>query len=191
MVGCPESLAACGARRAGPLMRLEQMKKSGFSIPFHGSLFVPSSTAIPGNFCISFAQGYQWNGIGGAVSPIGPCAQVLKPAMQCEIKGNTNINHGNVSDAAIDGNEAATTLQLTCTGVSSVIAKLSSAVNLRADRNLYSELTVGGKSAQGGVEVFMEKDLPRPVVVKSTLFSNGTVEPGAFSGSTVLTIAPP
>ncbi|MNP46035.1 hypothetical protein D3C76_1400060 [compost metagenome] len=164
---------------------------SGFSIPFQGSLFVPKDSKVSDSFCITFAQGYSYSGAGGVVVPVGTCAQVIKPTMQCEIKGNTNINHGNVSDAAIDGNEAATTLQLTCTGESSVIAKLSSAVNLRADRSLYSKLTVGGKSAQGGVEVFMEKDLPRPVVVKSTLFSSGTVEPGAFSGSTVLTIAPP
>jgi hypothetical protein len=163
----------------------------GFSIPFRGSLFVPKDGRVSDNFCISFASGYRWTGMGGGVGPVGPCAKVTKPALQCEIKGNTTINHGNVSDAAIDSNSAAITIQWACTGMSSVIAKLSSAVNLRADRSLYSKLRIEGKNAEGGVEVFMEEGVPRPITITSTLFSNGIVEPGPFSGSTVLTISPP
>ncbi|MHC2144083.1 MrpH family fimbial adhesin [Pseudomonas sp. 210_17 TE3656] len=170
-----------------------QMK--GFSIPFQGSLFVPKDSRVSDNFCISFAHGYRWPGVGGAIGPVGPCAKVTKPALQCEIKGNTTIDHNNVSDAAIDGNEASVTLQLTCTGTSSVIASASkentSGVKLRADGSLYSKLTIDGKAPANGVPVKVEEGLPTPIFIKSTLSSNGTVEPGPFSGSTVLTISPP
>ncbi|MHC2144552.1 MrpH family fimbial adhesin [Pseudomonas sp. 210_17 TE3656] len=167
----------------------------GFSIPFQGSLFVPKDRRVSDSFCISFAQGFSYVGAGGLVAPFGPCAKVIKPALQCEIKGNATINHNNVSDAAIDGNEAAVTLQLTCTGVSSVIASASkenpSGVKLRADGSLYSKLTIDGKAPANGVPIKVEEGIPTPIFIKSTLSSNGTVEPGPFSGSTVLTISPP
>jgi hypothetical protein len=167
----------------------------GFSIPFKGDLFVPKEKRVSDSFCISFAQGFRYVGAGGLIAPVGPCAKVIKPALQCEIKGNTTINHNNVSDAAIDGNEAAVTLQLTCTGTSSVIASASkesaSGVKLRADGSLYSKLTIDGKAPANGVPIKVEEGMPTPIFIKSTLTSNGTVEPGPFSGSTVLTISPP
>lgn len=172
---------------------LSQM--TGFSIPFKGSLFVPKDRKVSDTFCISFAQGYSYSGAGGFVVPVGPCAPVKKPALKCEIKGNTTINHENVSDAAIDGNEATVTLQLTCTGVSSVIASASkentSGVKLRADGSLYSKLTIDGKAPASGVPIKVEEGMPTPIFIKSTLSSNGAVQPGPFSGSTVLTVSPP
>jgi hypothetical protein len=181
--------------KPGASMTYIRNQMKGFSIPFQGDLFVPKGSRVSDNFCISFASGYRWTGVGGAVVPVGPCAKVTKPALQCEIKGNTTINHNNVSDAAIDGNEAAVTLQLTCTGTSSVIASASkentSGVKLRADGSLYSKLTIDGKAPASGVPIKVEEGMPTPIFIKSTLNSNGTVEPGPFSGSTVLTISPP
>jgi len=174
---------------------LDQMQRRGFSIPFKGSLFVPKDNKTSDSFCISFAQGYSYSSSGGVVAPVGPCVRVIKPALQCDIKGNTIINHRDVSEVAIDGSEASTTLQLTCSGVSSVIASAnkggSSEIKLRADGSLYSKLTIDGKPAGDGVSINVEEGLSTPVLVKSTLFSKGTVEPGEFSGSTVLTISPP
>lgn len=150
---------------------------------------------ISDTFCIRFTEGYSYHGSGGLVGPIGPCAPVKKPPLQCEIRGNTTINHENVSDAAINGNEATVTLQLTCTGVSSVIASASkentSGVKLRADGSLYSKLTIDGKALANGVPIKVEEGMPTPIFIKSTLSSNGTVQPGPFSGSTVLAISPP
>lgn len=172
---------------------LRQMK--GFSIPFEGSLFVPKYTTVSNRFCITFAQGYSYPGMGGMVVPVGPCAPVIKPVLKCEVAGDTTINHRNVSDAAIDGNEAGATLQLTCTGTTKVIVSAGresfAGINLRADGSLYSKLTIGDKSAAIGVSVNVNDGLPTPVTIKSTLYTKGTVEPGAFSGSTVVTISPP
>lgn len=170
-----------------------QMK--GFSIPFHGTLFVPKGTKVNNRFCITFTQQHIYSLSQGLGHRVGPCAPVIKPALQCEIKGDTIINHGSVSDNNINGNEAATTLQLTCTGISSVIATASkespSGIKLRTDGSLYSKLTVEGKAPADGVPIKVEEGVPTPIFIKSTLFSKGTVEPGEFSGSTVLTISPP
>jgi len=176
-------------------MTAVRKQMSGFSIPFESSLFVPKEKKISDSFCISFAQGYSYVGSGSIVAPVGPCAPVIKPALQCEIKGNAIINHRDVSDAAIDGNEAGTTLQLTCSGTTSVIASASkespSGVKLKADGSLYSKLTIEDKAAAPGVSIKVEDGLATPIAIKSTLYSKGTVEPGPFSGSTVLTISPP
>lgn len=167
----------------------------GFSIPFNGSLFVPKEEKVSDTFCISFSQGFRYSSSLGLHHPVGPCTRVIRPELKCEIKGSTTINHNNVSDAAIDGNEAAVTLQLTCTGTSSVIASASkentAGVKLRADGSLYSKLTIDGKAPANGVPIKVEEGMPTPIFIKSTLSSNGTVEPGPFSGSTVLTISPP
>ena len=72
---------------------------SGFLIPFQGSLFVPQGEKRKDSFCIAFSHSYPST----LVTPVGPCAPVIQPALKCEIKGNTTIDHENVSDAAIDG----------------------------------------------------------------------------------------
>lgn len=176
-------------------MTTVRSQMQGFSIPFQGSLFVPKEQKISEEFCISFAQAYSYVGSGNVYAPIGPCAPVIKPELQCDIKGNTVLNHNNISDAAIDGNEATAALQLTCTGVSSVFAYASkespSGVKLRSDGSLYSKLTIDGKPAANGVSINVKDGIPEPISIKSTLHTKGSVEPGAFTGSTVLTISPP
>lgn len=173
----------------------DQMRKKGFSIPFHGSLFVPTATQTSSSFCISFAFGYSWPGLGGVITPSGPCAPVIKPALQCDIKGNTTINHREMFSDAIDGNEAETQLQLTCTG--STIIKVYTrgddplGVKLRANEGLYSTLTIDSKKTSNGVFLDIENGSPRNISLKSTLVTKGVVNPGAFSGSTVLMISPP
>lgn len=142
----------------------QMRRQNGFKTPFQGNLFVPNGTPITDSFCISFAQTFSYSDAGGFLHPVGPCAPVVKPALKCEIKGNTIINHNNVSDAAVEGNEAAVTVQLTCTGLTSVIASASkefaSGVKLRADGSLYSKLTIDGKAAADGVAIKVEEGFP-------------------------------
>ncbi|MFJ7141292.1 MAG: hypothetical protein ACN6P5_19870 [Pseudomonas protegens] len=180
---------------SSPANILAQMKDKGFSMPFHGSFVVPTGTPVSSTLCISFAYAETAANIGGAFNLYGPCARVVKPTLQCDIGGNTMINHGSVNDMAIDGNEAGATLRVSCTGVSSVIVSASkesaSGIKLRTDGSLYSKLTIDGKSAADGVSIKVEEGFSTPIFVKSTLFSKGAVEPGKFSGSTVLTISPP
>lgn len=171
------------------------MQRSGFSIPHKGSVLVRKGTPLSDTYCISFATGYRWAGIGGAVSPSGPCAKVTMPALQCDITGNTTIKHREIFSDAIDGNEAETQLQLTCTGATSVTATTGAddalGVKLRAGEGLYSKLTIDGKKTSSGVLIKVDNGLPTRISLKSTLVTKGIVKPGEFSGSTVLTISPP
>ena len=172
-----------------------RQQMTGFSIPFNGSIFVPDEREIGPDFCIGFMQGYSYPNAGSFLRPAGPCAPVVKPAVKCEINGNSTIDHRAVFDNAIDGKEAVTTLRVKCTGGSSVIATASkdtpSGVPLRKNGSLYSKLTIDGKDPANGIPIKVEAGVYTPISLKSTLFSKGTVEPGAFSGSTVLTISPP
>jgi len=181
--------------KPSPTMEGVLAQMQGFSIPYHGSLLVPKGDRISDTFCITFADGYRWPNSGGSIVPKGPCARVVMPALQCEINGDTTINHHEIFSDAIDGNEAETQLQLTCTGASSVIAKTSVedplGIKLRANEGLYSKLTINGRKASEGVSIEVEEGLATNITLKSTLATKGVVKPGEFSGSTVLTISPP
>lgn len=150
---------------------------------------------VGNDFCIGFAQGYSYNSAGGLVVPVGSCAPVIKPTLQCEIKGDTTIDHGKISDSYIDGNEALAIIQLTCTGASKVLLYTKqenrSGVKLRPDGSLHSKLTIDGKNTADGIYINITEGAPIPVSIKSTLFSTGGIEPGGFSGSTVLVITSP
>ena len=172
-----------------------QMNRQGFSVPYDGSILVPKGTQTSSRFCITFAQGYSWASSGGAVTPIGPCAPVIPAALQCDVRGNTTISHRELFSDAIDGNEAQTQLQLTCTGASSVIVNTTAddefGVKLRTNEGLYSKLTIDGKSTARGVSINVAGNWRTNISLKSTLVTKGVVKPGEFSGSTVLTISPP
>lgn len=168
---------------------------TGFSIPFQSSLFVPKGTKTTSTFCISFAQGYAYQGSGGVISPVGPCVKVKTPPLQCDITGNTSINHRDVHEDAINGNEATTRLQLTCTGISEAVVTAAKedalGVKLRSDGSLYSVLTINGQPAAAGLKIKVDESLPANINLKSTLSQRKEVAPGEFSGSTVLTISLP
>ena len=172
-----------------------QLNRQGFSVPYRGSILVPKGTQTSSRFFITFAQGYSWGSSGGAVAPIGPCAKVIPAALQCDIRGNTTISHRELFSDAIDGNEAQTQLQLTCTGVTSVIVKTTAddtlGVKLRTNEGLYSKLTIDGKSTARGVPINVSDNVHTNISLKSTLVTKGIVKSGEFSGSTVLTVSLP
>lgn len=168
---------------------------TSFTIPFRGSIFVPTPHR---SLCISFVQQFVYGGgTQTRYDPVGPCRSTMEPPAKCEINGSPTINHGWVSDNidTLNLSSAETTLQLTCTGRGTVMASASkespTGIKLRADGSLYSKITIEGKPAAAGVRINVESGLATPITIKSQLYSNGAVMPGAFSGSTVLTIAPP
>lgn len=166
-----------------------------FRIPFKGSIFVPGARR---SLCISFVQQFVYGGgIETRYDPVGPCRSTMEPPAKCEITGSPTINHGSISDNidTINLSSAQTTLQLKCTGKGTVMASASkespTGIKLRSDGSLYSKITIEGKPAAAGVRINVENGLATSITIKSQLYSNGAVKPGAFSGSTVLTIAPP
>jgi len=173
----------------------KELEKAGFTLPRYGSVLVPAGTPVTDLFCLSFGMEYRYPGLGDVIAPAGPCEKLILPALQCNIKGSTTINHHDVSSAAISGNEAEIQLQLVCTGTSSVIASTGPdhwlGVRLRTDEELYSKLTIDGQSTADGVSIAVAEGLPTNITLKSTLVAKGTVTPGEFYGSTVLTLSPP
>ncbi|SDU99626.1 MrpH family fimbial adhesin [Pseudomonas mucidolens] len=173
---------------------LSDLMRVGFRVPFYGSTLVPHASAN-NRLCISFSFSQTGPNIGGGVSLFGPCTKVVPPSLQCEIKGDTTINHRNLPDNALNGAKASTQLDLQCRGPASVTVSASrtnsSGVQLRSDGSLYSRVTINGKDATTGINVKVSDGLTTKLDITSTLSSSGTVAPGEFSGSTVITISPP
>ncbi|MGF6593711.1 hypothetical protein [Pseudomonas sp. 2835] len=173
---------------------LTALQKKGFSIPLSGSILVPFSDNS-NNICISFTYSVVGAHVGGAINLFGPCARVIAPALQCEITGDTTVNHRELPDNKVDGAKASTQLAIKCRGATSVTVSASrtdsSGVQLTSDGSLYSKITVNGKDATTGINVAISNGQATPLNIESTLAAHGTVTPGAFSGSTVITISPP
>lgn len=173
---------------------LRDLTQQGFRIPITGSILVPTRDAN-NKLCISFNAAKTGPNLGGALNMFGPCTRVIAPALMCEIAGDSTINHKNLPDNALDGATASTQLSVTCRGPASVTVSASRTdsygVRLRDDSSLYSKITVNGKDATGGINVAVTNGLASPLNIESTLVTRGTVTPGAFSGSTVVTISPP
>lgn len=126
--------------------------------------------------------------------PITNCAPVKSPPVNCNLNGNATINHNTLSDNALNGAQASTTLSLLCAGSASVIVKASRTnsygVRLRSDDSLYSEVKINGKDATAGINVAVENNMSVPINVSSTLKARGAVAPGYFSGATIITVTP-
>ncbi|WP_157687027.1 MrpH family fimbial adhesin [Pseudomonas alkylphenolica] len=173
---------------------LWDMEREGFRIPHSGSILVPNNS-VKDAVCIAFGRSTTGPNLGGAVDPFGPCTRVVAPRLMCEIKGDNNINHKNLPDNALDRAQASTQLSLQCRGPASVTVSASRTntfgVRLRDDGSLYSKITVNGKDATAGVNVAVADGRNTPLDITSTLSTRGTVTPGPFSGSTVITVSPP
>ncbi|QYX48844.1 hypothetical protein K3F43_04870 [Pseudomonas tussilaginis] len=173
---------------------LLDLQSKGFRIPLSASILVPLED-VNDELCISFSSSRIGPDLGGFIGLFGPCSRVVKPVLQCEIKGDPTINHKNLPDNALDGVKASTQLSLQCRGPASVTVSASrtnaSGVRLRSDDSLYSKVTVNGKDATAGINVAVSDGLSTRLDITSTLSTNGTVAPGPFSGSTVITVSPP
>jgi len=178
------------ARTMGDL--LKAMMERGFRIPYDGSLLVPrEATTTTSEICITFAVSFA----NTAWLPVGTCTPVTPPILQCDITGNTNLEHGNLADNAVNGAQATTQLSLQCTGITQVSVRAGQenplGVRLRDDNSLYSRISINDKAAAEGVLVSVAANQITRIQVKSTLVTSGQVEPGPFSGSTVLTVTLP
>lgn len=167
----------------------------GFSMPFRNSVLVSKQSNVTSDMCLSFSIATIGPMIGGAISPFGPCARVKAPMLQCEISGDSTIDHKSLTDTQLNGARASIQLTVLCRGPSSVTITTSSTnyygVKLRSDGSLYSRISINGRDASYGTYLPVRDNLPTPIEVTSNLVTYGTVAPGSFSGSTVITISPP
>lgn len=121
------------------------------------------------------------------------CVDIQPTPVTCNITGNTTIDHRTLLDNALNGAQASTQLNLDCNRSASVTVKAtrtnSFGVSLRGD-SLYSEVKVNGRDATDGINISATGNLNVPLNITSTLKTRGTVAPGPFSGSTVITVSP-
>jgi len=174
---------------------LSDLIKVGFKVPLNGSILVPYESVNKYEYiCIAFERVRLGPNLGGVSETFGPCRRVATPALQCTFTGNTTIDHGTLSDNDVDGAKASTLLDVQCRGVATVNVSASrtnsSGVKLKTDGSLYSKVTINGKDATDGINLYVSDSQPSRLDITSTLNSSGTVTPGVFSGSTVITISP-
>lgn len=174
---------------------LTTLNRYGFSIPFRGSVLVSKQSNVNSEMCLSFSVSTIGPAIGGVIGLFGPCTRVMPPILRCDISGDTTIDHKSLADTQLDGATASIQLTVHCKGTTSVTITTSISnyfgVKLRSDGSLYSRITVNGRDATYGTYQTVRDDEPTPVNITSTLITHGTVAPGSFSGSTVITISPP
>lgn len=173
---------------------LSDLQKQGFTIPLSGSILVPSDYP-PSTLCLALSYAYSGPSVGGIFGRWGDCNRVSAPPLHCDITGNFNIDHKKVFETELDGATASTQLNVMCSGPSSVTVTASrtdpKGVQLRSDGSLYSRITVNGKDATSGINVRLPDGQNGTLNIRSRLSSVGTVNPGPFSGSTVITVSPP
>lgn len=128
------------------------------------------------------------------IYPFTLCAPVKPVSIDCDINGNTTIDHKTLLDNALEGVQAWTQLTLKCKGDASVIIKATRTnaygVRLKNDDSLYSEVKINGMDATDGIDIKVTNNQGPPINITSTLKTRGVVAPGPFSGSTVVTVMP-
>jgi hypothetical protein len=117
----------------------------------------------------------------------------MPTAVSCDITGSNTIDHKTLLDDALDGAQASTQLSLKCNRSANVTVKAtrtnSYGVSLKGD-SLYSEVKINGMNATDGISISATDNWSTPINITSTLKTRGTVTPGPFSGSTVITVSP-
>lgn len=174
---------------------LSDLQKQGVTVPLSGSILVPAEYPSS-QLCFRFNWSHTGPNLGGAVNDWGYyCNRVVAPPLSCSITGNSIITHTPVSDREINMSTASTVLKVQCSGPSSVTVTASRpdsrGVPLRDNGSLFSSITVNGEDATSGVNVRLPDGRNGSLNIRSRLSSIGTVKPGPFSGSTVITVSPP
>lgn len=161
-----------------------------------GLIRMPYSGSFLSSISVSNGDCLQWRlyVTGSATTNVTDCHSTLPPPVQCSLYGNTTIDHKTLSDNALNGAQASTSLNLNCQGSANVIIKAtrtnSYGVRLKSDDSLYSEVKINDKDATNGINIPITSNLNYPLNITSTLKTRGTVTPGPFSGSTIITVSP-
>lgn len=172
---------------------IRELNANGVSMPYSGSTMITSAANLAGGcFALTTASGV----IAGPAYDVTNCMPLRPPTppVQCDIDGSTTIDHRSLSETALNNAQASTQLNVRCSASASVTVRAtrtnSRGVRLRADESLYSVVTINNRDATGGINVTTTNTMSTPITVMSTLNTQGTVAPGAFSGSTVITVSP-
>jgi hypothetical protein len=175
--------------------------KSRFSIPFSGTTRHSGNT-IATEECVGFF--YRAGGNSGSYDsdtnnssfsghpmlPGSVCGVAPAPSGTCDFTQQVlTLDHGVLARQELEGNEVTETVNLTCSLPMTLKLYIFDAdkLELRSDGSLYSELYIND-STPGEDGLTIDVSDQTQVSVKSMLHTNGSVEAGEFSGSTVMMI---
>lgn len=128
--------------------------------------------------------------LGYSIIPGSICGVAPAPSGSCDFDQDViTLDHGTLSRQELEGHQVSESVSISCS--SSQILKIyvfsADNVQLRDDGSLYSELYLNDTTlGTAGLELDVEEQ--DSVSIKSVLRTNGNVEAGEFSGSTVMLI---
>lgn len=127
---------------------------------------------------------------GHPMMPGSICGTAPQPSGSCDFDQDVvTLDHGTLTRQELEGHEVSETVSINCTTSQMLKLYIYSAdnVQLRDDGSLYSQLYMNDNVL--GTNGFNLDVVEREnVVVKSVLHTNGSVEAGEFSGSTIMLI---
>lgn len=165
---------------------------SNIVIPYNGQWRMSSSIS---SGCLSVTLNLDGFGVNNPNRQVISASCVVgQVPVRCDIGGSTMINHGTLSDTALNGSQASTQLNVKCNASTTVTVSATQTnswgVRLRSDDSLYSVVTINNWDATNGINVLTTSNVDSPLNITSTLVTRGAVAPGPFSGSTVITVTP-
>ncbi|MGC0850363.1 hypothetical protein [Pantoea agglomerans] len=127
---------------------------------------------------------------GHPLLPGSICGTAPAPSGTCDFDQDVlTLDHGTLTRRELDRHEMSENVSISCTTLQTLKLYIFSAdhIQLRDDGSLYSELYMNDSLlASNGLTLDVEQQ--ENVTVKSVLRTNGSVEAGEFSGSTVMLI---
>lgn len=172
---------------------LRELNSMGVSMPFRDSNLIEAGWDLTGG-CMAFTTAS--GNLEGPAYDLTSCVPLRQPTppVQCSISGNATVDHRTLSDSELNGAQASTRLNVRCNASASISVRAARTntwgVRLRNDDSLYSVVTINTRDATNGINMSVTNNLDSPLNIISTLVTRGTVTPGPFSGSTVITVSP-
>lgn len=125
----------------------------------------------------------------GTLWPNSFCGKLPPPNTQCRFSLPTEIDYGTLNAYELNGQSRQIQGTVGCTRYISVTMIATSTtgernVYLNSQRNFYSELSINGKDAYNGVKI--DVNGRTNFQFGSSLFANGDVAAGAYSGTAVV-----
>ncbi|EPA1379792.1 MrpH family fimbial adhesin [Raoultella ornithinolytica] len=180
---------------------LAKQFKAIFSLPFSSTTNHKANT-VATEECVGlfYAAGKNLGSNNSAVNqtafeghPIMPgsiCGSAPAPSGSCDFDQDVlTLDHGTLTRQELEGHEVSENVSISCTTSQTLKLYIYSSdhVPLRDDGSLYSELYMND-NILGSAGFTLEVAEQENVTVKSILHTNGNIDAGEFSGSTVMLI---
>ena len=122
------------------------------------------------------------------------CETSPPDTLTCEIQGNANLEHGEMTTNEVNGHKANTKFDISCNNDATLFLKAygeagSKNITLKSDKSLESAIYINDVRSDAGLKINIKKNIPAAIQITSELIKNGELEEGAFHGSGVFIIS--